>query len=421
MSVDNVYYARLMGCGYLPQKASVEERLVHDVLHEAESGDEATLQKKLVQLPTDKNKCILLMTAWQMLKDMHRNGQAISNLEGKVKLISDEFDETIEKLSIPKLSFVRAFFRKELKYEMHSKDVVVPQTDYRLGKDEDAYQFRAGIFTETLRACRVGYQNSKGIVVRVDNESMKQKTETYAEVAPLPEPKVRYQTQFKVITEDTLQVMMKRKAEGGNPAGVNFANRDHPGGGVVEGCPAQEEALCRSTNHILGLWTQQYPFPEVGGIYCPCVQVIRSNEAQGYAFLDEPQELALVAAAAYDLREGTRDRANLGFPPRGPIREEDLRNSAEYMDKTRAKIRNLLRIMAAKGHEEVVLGAFGCGAFKNPPELMASLFFDVLNDPEFKGRFKKVDFAILKIFPNDQQNVDTFSRICEKLKVANKI
>ena len=57
------------------------------------------------------------------------------------------------------------------------------------------------------------------------------------------------------------------------------------------------------------------------------------------------------------------------------------------------------------GHDALVLSAFGCGAFGNPPADIARLFHEVLGEPEFtaagtgRGCFKHVSFAVI-----DDQN-----------------
>ena len=42
----------------------------------------------------------------------------------------------------------------------------------------------------------------------------------------------------------------------------------------------------------------------------------------------------------------------------------------------------------------MVLGAFGCGVFRLHSDEVADIFRDILNEPEFKNRFKKLVFAI---------------------------
>jgi uncharacterized protein (TIGR02452 family) len=60
------------------------------------------------------------------------------------------------------------------------------------------------------------------------------------------------------------------------------------------------------------------------------------------------------------------------------------------------KIRTILRIALAHGHDSLVLGAFGCGAFRNPPKHMAELFKAVFAEDEFINRFRKIVFAIVE-------------------------
>jgi uncharacterized protein (TIGR02452 family) len=48
------------------------------------------------------------------------------------------------------------------------------------------------------------------------------------------------------------------------------------------------------------------------------------------------------------------------------------------------------------GHTKLVLGAFGCGAFGNPPRQMAELFKKVLAEKEFYGFFSEICFAIIE-------------------------
>ena len=45
------------------------------------------------------------------------------------------------------------------------------------------------------------------------------------------------------------------------------------------------------------------------------------------------------------------------------------------------------------GHDSIVLGAFGCGAYGNPPNHIAQLFKEVITG-DFKGCFSHILFAI---------------------------
>lgn len=67
----------------------------------------------------------------------------------------------------------------------------------------------------------------------------------------------------------------------------------------------------------------------------------------------------------------------------------------EDRDLTKDKIRLCLRMAASKGHTMLVLGAMGCGAFRNPPKEIASCWMEVLSEDEFAGGwFKEIWFAV---------------------------
>lgn len=59
------------------------------------------------------------------------------------------------------------------------------------------------------------------------------------------------------------------------------------------------------------------------------------------------------------------------------------------------RMRRLLTVGANKGHDAMVLGAFGCGAFRNDPIMVANHFSTLLKT-EFRGMFKKVIFGVFE-------------------------
>ena len=67
------------------------------------------------------------------------------------------------------------------------------------------------------------------------------------------------------------------------------------------------------------------------------------------------------------------------------------------------KIRTIFRIALENGHDSIVGGAFGCGIFRLHSDEVAGLFRDVLNEPEFKNRFKKIVFAIYEGKPSPRR------------------
>ena len=81
---------------------------------------------------------------------------------------------------------------------------------------------------------------------------------------------------------------------------------------------------------------------------------------------------------------------------------------------TKNKNRTIYRIGILHGHDSLVLGAWGCGAFGNPPEQMAQLFIDVLNEDEFHGRYKDIRFAIIEDHNSRGRNYQTFKNVIDK-------
>ena len=52
--------------------------------------------------------------------------------------------------------------------------------------------------------------------------------------------------------------------------------------------------------------------------------------------------------------------------------------------------RNILEVATANGADNLVLGAFGCGAFNNPPDLVAGCFRYYLVDKGYRNYFKRI-------------------------------
>ena len=57
-------------------------------------------------------------------------------------------------------------------------------------------------------------------------------------------------------------------------------------------------------------------------------------------------------------------------------------------------MRRALYAAYAAGCSTVVLGAWGCGVFRNRPEVVAELWSEVLDALEWRGRFARVVFAV---------------------------
>ncbi|KAL8780701.1 MAG: hypothetical protein Q9213_006347 [Squamulea squamosa] len=196
---------------------------------------------------------------------------------------------------------------------------------------------------------------------------------------------------------------------------LNMANAHWAGGGWMKGALAQEEALCYRTSLYLTLKHRFYPMAEKAAIYSPTVVVIRESLEKQHRLLDLERldELPVVSvvsmAAIRDpsvVKRVSDGRESYAHPP-----------DRELM---RAKIRMVLRVGAARGHRQLVLGALGCGAFGNPREEVMNLWKEVFLETEFSGGWwKDVVFAVLDTNrdPNADSNYDVFFRGLHGLEV----
>lgn len=277
--------------------------------------------------------------------------------------------------------------------------------------------FRANIYRDTELAIEKGYVNSSNQLVRLSGYDDCNVTEIFQGLGPLPPSTTHYRTEFSTINGDTFNVMFQLEGEGNRIIGLNMAARDSYGGGVSWGAAAQEETLSRRSTLVSAEKKVAYPLPVVGGAISENVIVFREDASHGYRFMDQPKLANIISVPAINLN--STGRAYYGLPP-NPETDVDkeiavLKANARYMSDTREKLRQTLRQCALKGYNTLVLGAFGCGAFHNPPRLIAELYEELFNDPEFKGLFKKVVFAVLEAVPSDKANGEQFTALCNRL------
>jgi len=55
----------------------------------------------------------------------------------------------------------------------------------------------------------------------------------------------------------------------------------------------------------------------------------------------------------------------------------------------------LLAVASLQGCDSLVLGAWGCGVFRNDPEMVAHLFREALVSERLRGCFRAIRFSVL--------------------------
>src|SRR5277367_3533391 len=203
-----------------------------------------------------------------------------------------------------------------------------------------------------------------------------------------PRPKnsdVAHKTSVRVVPADSLDCAEQLTVEGRQDVTIlNMANAVIPGGAYLQGAGAQEETLCRRSTLYLSIGPHRnfHPIPDHGAIYSPDVLVVRKSDEEGCELLvPETRWWTSVISVAAIAR------------PRLNGSGKDFERKADKED-TRERILTLLRVAAFEGKKNLVLGALGCGAFKNPPKAVATLFREVLRNGEFGGRFDGIWFAV---------------------------
>ena len=204
----------------------------------------------------------------------------------------------------------------------------------------------------------------------------------------------------EVVNDDTLDTAISLSKESATSDArvviLNLASERSPGGGWLGGALAQEESICYRSSLAFSLHRRYYPLGDTSAIYTPHCVIIRDAFGAGHELIknrpaDELDVVGVISVAAIRRPETSRAQKISG----GEIAERDIFAKAADRDLTKAKMRLTLRVAAAEGHTKLVLGALGCGAFRNPTEDVALCWREVLGEDEFRGWFERIVFAVL--------------------------
>ncbi|KAJ5815000.1 hypothetical protein N7474_006777 [Penicillium riverlandense] len=171
---------------------------------------------------------------------------------------------------------------------------------------------------------------------------------------------------------------------------LNFANAKDIGGGWLKGAMAQEEELCYRSTLSATLKDCFYPLGELAAVYSANVVIFRENYAKNHSLMwhESPELLPVVSVISMAATDG----------PAITVADDGQEKYLNTLDRDvmKDKMRLILRVAGHSGHRTLVLGAFGCGVFRNPKHDVAHCWAEVLKESEFKGWWEVIVFAILE-------------------------
>jgi len=238
---------------------------------------------------------------------------------------------------------------------------------------------------DIIRARRYVSPGGRHVRLGEEIERSRHGTVSYPPDRDCPSPGVgSHVTRTRVSRTTTLEAALGLVGSGLRPAALNFASALAPGGGFLLGARTQEESLCWSSGLFACLsGNEMYayhlerddPLYSDYVIYSPDVPVFRGPDG---ALLEEPWACSFLTSPAPLATLSLTQRAD------GP---EMLERAFE------SRIAKVLSVAARHGHEALVLGAWGCGAFGNDPRMVSRCFREALAGA-FRGVFSEVVFAI---------------------------
>lgn len=194
---------------------------------------------------------------------------------------------------------------------------------------------------------------------------------------------------FFEVTDETSMNAVRRLLDDENEINIlclNFASAKNAGGGFLTGAQAQEESIARATGLYPCLLKATKDYYELHRqmkscvytdtmIYSPDVPIFKTESGSN---LDGLQKVSLITSAAVNT---------------GVVMQREPNNIPLIESLMRQRIDKVLVLAQERGHEVLVLGAWGCGVFQNDPEKVALWFKEAL-ETRFKNCFKRIVFAV---------------------------
>lgn len=201
------------------------------------------------------------------------------------------------------------------------------------------------------------------------------------------------------VVNGTTQTVARTMSESGPLVLLNFASARNPGGGFLNGAKAQEEDLCRcSTLYATLIQHQEYYDANRKqssllytdyAIFSPTVPFFKTRGTGEY--LDNPFVASVITAPAPNTKPYL-------------AKSGDPKLLQECFER---RWKNVMAIAVDIGTPNVLLGAWGCGAFGGDPAIASQTAKNAIH--EFGPAFDRVVFAIPGKGKQSRHNLETFA------------
>lgn len=212
--------------------------------------------------------------------------------------------------------------------------------------------------------------------------------EQLSEMTEAAMPETHFETHFETWKCSSLKAILQLAEEEDQEKlmCLNFASAKNPSGGFINGAEAQEESLARTSGlheSLLQAWdyytihrAMESCFYTDNMIYSPKVPVFRKDKGE---LLTKPVLCNFITSPAVNA---------------GVVKKQEPERAGEILDAMDVRTDKMLSLALHQGNEVLILGAWGCGVFKNDPQEIAGLFKKYLQG-KYKNKFKRVVFAVL--------------------------
>jgi uncharacterized protein (TIGR02452 family) len=220
-----------------------------------------------------------------------------------------------------------------------------------------------------------------------------------------------YAAHREVTKERAIECALRlAKETTGRIAVLNFASPKHAGGGVVKGASAQEESICRITN-----------------LY-PCLQAMQNKRVfydtrQRSPYTDQvlySRDITVIKSDEYEPRLLTEDeRIQIDIVTCAAPNQTGQKIPDDELYKIICRrIRRVLDACVENGATNIVLGAWGCGAFRNPPKVVANALMAGIYSHHYEDGFADnytfaFDNIVFAVYTRkyEQENYDVFAEV----------